>query len=84
MRKTNALLLLGLVLLVAGVALLIYGITAYNEARASLGNALGKLFTGRSKEETRAVIEMIGGGAAAVVGLALLLTRGRGARRGRR
>jgi hypothetical protein len=83
-KKSDALLLLGLVLLVAGVAVLIYGIYAYNGAKASLGNALGKLFTGRSKEETGAVIEMIAGGAGAVVGLALLLTRGRRGRRARR
>lgn len=84
MKKTDALLLLGLILLVAGIAVLIYGIYAYNGAKASLGNALGKLFTGRSKEETNAVIEMIAGGAGAVVGLALLLARGWRSGRGRR
>jgi len=77
-------LLLGLILLVAGVAVLIYGIYAYNGAKASLGNALGKLFTGRSRAETNAVVEMIAGGAGVVLGLVLILARGRTAGRRRR
>jgi len=83
-KKSDAMLLLGLILLVAGVAVLIYGIYAYNGAKASLGNALGKLFTGRSRDETNAVVEMIAGGAGAVLGLVLILARGRTAGRRRR
>jgi cell shape-determining protein MreC len=81
MKRTDALFLVGLVLLVAGVAVLIYGIVAYNNANASIGNTLGKLLTGRSQAENQAVIEMIAGGAAAVIGVAVLLLRGRRARR---
>lgn len=81
MKKGDALVLVGLVLLVAGAAVLIYGIVGYNDARSSIGNTLGKLLTGRSQAENRAVIEMIAGGAAAVIGLAVLLLRGRRARR---
>ncbi len=55
MRRSNALLVLGLILLVAGAAALVYGIITYNEA------------------QNQAVIEMIAGGAAALVGLAFLL-----------
>jgi hypothetical protein len=83
-KKSDALLLLGLILLVAGAAVLIYGIYAYNGAKASLGSALGKLFTGRSRDETNAVVEMIAGGAGAVLGLVLILARGRAAGRRRR
>ncbi len=81
MKKRDALFLGGLVLLVAGAAVLIYGIVAYNNANASIGNTLGKLLTGRSQVENQAVIEMIAGGAAAVIGVAVLLFRGRRARR---
>ena len=80
MKKSDTLFLVGLVLLVAGAAVLIYGIVAYNNAHSSLGNALGKLLTGKSEAETRAVIEMIAGGAAGVVGLAVLLFRRRARR----
>jgi hypothetical protein len=81
MKKADALFLVGLVLLVAGVAVLIYGIVAYNSANASIGNTLGKLLTGRSEAENQAVTEMIAGGAAAVIGIAVLLFRGRRGRR---
>ncbi len=87
MKKSDVLLLAGMVLAVAGAAVLIYGIVTYNNVRASVGNALGKLLTGRSPGENEAVIEMIAGGAAAVLGAACILFRGRGARqphRGRR
>ncbi len=78
MRRSNALLVFGLILLVAGAAALVYGIITYNDARASLGNAVGKLFTGRSPAEDRAIIEMIAGGAVALVGLIFLVVpRGR-------
>jgi hypothetical protein len=80
MKKADALFLVGLVLLVAGAAVLIYGIVAYNNAHSSLGSTLGKLLTGRSEAENRAVIEMIAGGAAGVVGLVVLLFRRRARR----
>jgi hypothetical protein len=80
-KRSDALLLLGLILTVAGAAVLIYGIFAFNSAKASLGSALGKLLTGRSNDENRAVIEMIAGGAAGVLGLALIVFRGQRSRR---
>jgi nitrate reductase gamma subunit len=79
-KKSDALFLVGLVLLVAGAAVLIYGIVAYNNANSSLGNKLGKLLTGKSEAENRAVIEMIAGGTAAAIGLAVLLFRRRARR----
>ncbi len=73
MRKSNAALVFGLILLVAGAAVLVYGIIAYNDVRSSLPNAVGKLFTGKSAAEDQAVVEMIAGGAVALVGLVFLI-----------
>ncbi len=89
MKRSDALLLVGMILAVAGAAVLIYGIVSFNSVRASVGNALGKLITGRSAGESQAVAEMVGGAAGVVLGAALILFRGRGggrapaARRGR-
>jgi hypothetical protein len=74
MRRSNALLVFGLILLVAGAAVLVYGIISYNNLRGSLGSNLEKLFSGKSSAENQAIIEMIVGGAVALVGLVLLLT----------
>jgi hypothetical protein len=84
LKRSDALLLLGLVLVVVGAAVLIYGIVDYNNVRASVGNALGRIITGKSADENRATIEMIAGGAGAVLGVALILFRGRSGRGGRR
>jgi hypothetical protein len=81
MKKADALFLVGLILLVAGAAVLIYGIVEYNNVHSSIGNTLGKLLTGRSQAENQTVLEMIAGGAAVVIGLAVLLLRGRRGRR---
>ncbi len=81
MKKADALFLIGIILLVAGAAVLIYGIVAYNNAHSSIGNTLGKLLTGKSQAENQALIEMIAGGAGVVIGLAVLVLRGRRARR---
>jgi CDP-diacylglycerol pyrophosphatase len=77
MKRSDVLLLVGMILVVAGAALLIYGIVSYNSVRASVGNALGKLITGRSAGENQAVIEMIAGGAGVVLGAGFILFRGR-------
>jgi hypothetical protein len=80
MKRSNTLLVLGLILLVAGAAVLVYGIISYNSVRGTLGNAVGKLFTGRSAAEDQAMIEMIAGGAAALLGLVFLIVPRRGRR----
>ena len=78
MKRVNLFFLVGLVLAVGGAALLVFGIVGYNDAKASLGNALGKLLSGRSQAETTALVEIIAGGAVAVIGLALMFFRSRG------
>ena len=65
---------LGIILLIAGAALGIYGYYEYNAAVQSLGDMMNKLFTGKSQAETRAVLLMICGGAAALIGLVLTLS----------
>ena len=77
MRKANAFFLVGIILLVAGGAALVYGIINYNNASGSLPGALGKVFNVRTEAENQSILEMIVGGAAAVVGLVLLLVRRR-------
>ena len=81
MKKSEFFFLIAIILLVAGAAVLVYGIIAFDSARSSLGNKLEKLVTGSSQRETQAIIEMIAGGAVAVIGLALLFLRGRKTRR---
>jgi hypothetical protein len=81
MKNTNSRLLAGMILLVIGVAVLVFGIIAWNNARASLGGTIQRVLTGNSPGEQRAIVEMIGGGAAAVIGLVLVATRRSGRRR---
>jgi hypothetical protein len=79
MKRNDSRLLAGLILFVIGAAVLAYGIVTYNSEKASLGGVLQKLFTGSSPAEQQAFIEMIAGGAIALIGLILII-----ARRGRR
>jgi hypothetical protein len=75
MKRTDSKLLAGLILFVAGAAVFAYGLIGYNGARASLGGALNKFLTGSSPAENQAVIEMIAGGAVALIGLVLVIFR---------
>ena len=82
MKNGSARILAGLVLLVIGAAVFVYGLVAFDSARGALGGAvhgIAKFFGTTSKAEQQAIIEMVAGGAIAVAGLVLLL-----ARRGRR
>lgn len=81
MKKTNIFFLVGLILVVAGAAALLYGIIQFNNVRGAVGNVLAKAITGRSESENQAVIEMIVGAAAALVGIVLLLMPRRSRRR---
>lgn len=65
---------IGLILLVAGIAVGAYGGYEYYSAQQSLGNKITKVFTGTTKVEQQSVYLMIGGGAAALLGLGLTLT----------
>lgn len=65
---------IGLILLVAGIAVGVYGYYEYQAAHQSLGNVITKVFTGKSQAEQQSMYLMIGGGAAAIMGLLLTLT----------
>ena len=80
MKSRNSRLLAGLILLVIGAAVFVYGFVAYDTARGSIGGALQKIFTGSSTEDEQALIEMIAGAAVAVIGIVFLAAR-RGNRR---
>ena len=73
-RSSNILFIVGLVLLIAGAAVLVYGIINYNDVRKALGPSLVKAFTGSSTEEQQAIIYMAAGGGAALLGLIFLLS----------
>jgi hypothetical protein len=75
-KRTDVFFVISLVLIVIGAASLVYGIIAYNDVTSSLGNALGKLFTGQSAGENQAIAEMIAGAAVALVGFILLFSQG--------
>jgi len=93
MARSSSRLLAGLILFVVGAAGFAYGLISYNAAHASLQgklNSLGNsvanaltggtsrgLFSGFTDNERTAVIFMIIGGAVGVIGLVLLLVRGR-------
>jgi hypothetical protein len=79
-KKLNINFAIGVGLLVAGIAVLVYGIYLYNESRQSLGGAIGKLIKKRTEGENTAIITMIAGGAAGMLGAFLAFVRGGGRR----
>jgi hypothetical protein len=80
MKGTDSRLLAGLILFVIGAAAFAYGIITYTSDKASLGASVERIFVGSSSLEQQSIIEMIAGGAIALIGFILLLTRRRGAR----
>jgi hypothetical protein len=72
-RNNNAFFIIGLVLLIAGAAVLVFGIIAYNDASKALGPSISKAFTGSSQEERQALMLMLAGGGGALLGFIILL-----------
>jgi hypothetical protein len=75
MKPTDSRLLSGLILFVIGAAVFAYGIITYSSDQAALGSSFERIFVGSSSVQQQAIIEMIAGGAVALIGLILLLTR---------
>ncbi|MCX7656686.1 MAG: DUF3185 family protein, partial [Treponemataceae bacterium] len=59
--------IVGAILLIVGIGGAIFGYYQYTHIQGSLGNAISKIFTGRSQEEQEAVLLMIGSLASALV-----------------
>jgi hypothetical protein len=77
MRKANTFFLIGLILLIAGGAALVYGIITFNTESGSISGFFGKIFNTYTEKQNQALLELIIGGAAAIVGLVLLVVRRR-------
>jgi LPXTG-motif cell wall-anchored protein len=73
MRNNNGLFIIGLVLLIAGAAVLVYGIIQYSNVTKALIPSVMKSIAGSSDEEKQAVTLMIVGGAGALLGFFLLV-----------
>jgi LPXTG-motif cell wall-anchored protein len=81
MAKNQMSLIVGIVLLAAGIAAAVYGIYIYNNLQASVMNQLEKAFVGSTEGETQAFIFIGAGAVSAVVGLVLLLSKKKRRRR---
>jgi hypothetical protein len=73
-RRNNALFIVGLVLLIAGAATLVYGFIMYNDASKAFLPSLSKALTGSSQEGNQATTLMLVGGGAALLGLLILIS----------
>lgn len=72
MAKNQVSLLIGIVLLAAGIAAAVYGVYMYTNLQDSVMNTLEKAFVGSTDGETQAFIFMGAGAVAAVLGIVLL------------
>ena len=82
MARNQVNLLIGIILLAAGIAAAAYGIYVYSNLQNSVMNTLEKAFVGSTEGETQAFI-FIGAGAVAAV-LGIVLVAGKKKRRRRR
>ncbi len=69
MRTTQ---ILGIVLLVVGIGVLVYGYTTYDSLQGKFGYEVGKALHQKSETADQAVTAMIVGGVVAVLGLVTL------------
>lgn len=67
--------MIGAVLIVGGLALLVYGYYLFDSARGNLLNGIGKALSGKSDAEMKAIGFMIAGGVAALFGAFLAFFR---------
>ena len=76
--------LVSLVLVVGGIALLIYGLISHSGLQDSLKNQVVNLLAGKTDEEKQAIGMAIGGGAAALIGVGLFFAGGKAKKRKKR
>lgn len=84
MKKREILFFVGIVLLIAGAAALVYGLVTYSQLQDDLVNRFTKAFAGSSSQENQALYITIAGAAGVVVGLILLLTNKKKTRKKRK
>ena len=80
----NIMRLVSLVLVVGGIALLIYGLITHSDLKESLGNQISNLVAGKTDGEKQAIGMAIGGGAAALIGVGLFFAGGKAKKRKKR
>ncbi len=71
--KKNLFSIIGIILLVAGVTALVYGLTTYTQLQDDIANRFAKAISGSSNQETQALYITITGGAGILVGLILMI-----------
>ena len=81
MARNQLSLLLGIILLAAGIASAVYGVYMYNNLQNSVMNTLEKAFSGSTQGETQAFIFIGAGAVGAILGLVLLLGKKKRRRR---
>lgn len=84
MKKRNVFTVIGFILVIIGVAALVYGLTTYTQLKDDIANRFAKAISGSSNQETQALYISIAGGAGVVVGLILILTNRKKTRKKRR
>jgi len=72
MARNQVSLLVGIVLLAAGIAAAVYGIYMYSNLQNSVMNTLEKAFVGNTEGETQAFIFIGAGAVGAILGIVLL------------
>ena len=81
MAKNQISLIVGIILLAAGIAAAVYGVYLYNGLQASVMNQLEKAFVGSTEAETQAFIFIGAGAVSAILGIVLLLGKKKRRRR---
>ena len=72
MAKNQVSLLIGILLLSAGIAAAVYGVYMYTNLQNSVMNTLEKAFIGNTEGETQAIIFIAAGTVGAVLGIIFL------------
>ena len=79
-KNGNSMFLIGIIILIAGLAAAGYGYYLYDGMNNSVAGVLGKIgrkISGKSELGTRAMLFMIGGGAVALFGAFVAFVRGK-------
>ncbi|MBN2049729.1 MAG: DUF3185 family protein [Spirochaetales bacterium] len=84
MRKRSVFTILGVILMIAGVAALVYGLTTYNALQNDIANRFTKAIAGSSEKENQALYVSIVGGVGVLAGLVLVFANMKKATRKKR